>query len=117
MFPNERLEPPTAGDFPAKKEGNGETTPFPAACAHVENQNPSLCTTGSTPQAFHKPLWIGRPLFPPKYGAKKSTTTDFAARDIQKPSKSRFFAFNANFPVRSPQKIPDPATGISPAVE
>jgi hypothetical protein len=117
MFPNGRPESPVAGVFPAKNPEFGVTTPFPAACAHVENQNPSLCTTGSTPQAFHKPLWIGRLLFPPKYGAKKSTTTDFVARDIQKPSKSRIFAGKAEFPVRSPQKIPDPATGIAPAVE
>jgi hypothetical protein len=117
MFPNERPEPPTEGDFPSKKEEYGVTTPFPAACAHVENQNPILCTTGSTPQAFHKPLWIGRTLFPPKYGAKKSTTTDFVACDIQKPFQSRFFAVNANFPVRSPQKIPRRATAKSPSVE
>jgi hypothetical protein len=117
MFPNERPKPPAEGFFPAQNEENGETTPFPASCAHVENQNLSLCTTGSTSQAFHKPLWIGPPLFPPKNGAQKSTTTDFVPYDIEKPSKGRFFAINADFPARSPQKIPDPATGIAPAVE
>ena len=70
MFPNERPEPPAEGVFPAKNPEFGVTPPFPAACAHVENHNPILCTTGSTPQAFHKPLWIGPPLFPPKMGPK-----------------------------------------------